>query len=297
MGSPETDNRFRLGDYLIGIQGLAILGESLTRNYDGMAARRGEIGGVLEGYEHEPLSTPRDLPDADLNAGYDTWSETYDHPQEIDPDPIQGLEGPVMREFIDGLPDGPVLDAACGTGRHSKYIADKGHKVLGVDGNAKMLEIAKGKVPDGEFEVGDLTKLPAEDASYGAITCGLAFGHLEDLGPAAKEVARVLSPGGVVAVSAPHAFITGILGWRAPVFDKEGNGWQVPEYPHWPGEFVEAFRAAGLTVTAIHEPKLTAEQAVWNPEAEPGEPNPFADAMIDALEGRPGAQVIVAQKP
>jgi SAM-dependent methyltransferase len=298
MGTTETqtENRFRLGDYILGIQGLAILRESTRREFDRMAGRRGEAGGILAGYEAEPLNTPRDLPDANLNDGYTTWAETYDHPEELDPDPIQALEGPVMREFMDGLPDGPVLDAACGTGRHTKYLADRGHKVLGVDGNEAMLEHAKKKIPDAEFEVGDLSKLPAEDASYGALTCGLAFGHLEDLAPAAKEIARVLSPGGVAAVSAPHAFITGILGWRAPVFDTEGNGWQVPEYPHWPGELVQAFTGAGLTVTAIHEPKLTSEMALWNPEAEEGEENPFADAFIDALEGQPGAQVVVVEK-
>jgi SAM-dependent methyltransferase len=201
-----------------------------------------------------------------------------------------------MRAFMDGLPDGPVLDAACGTGRHTKYLADRGHEVMGVDRNEAMLERAKKKIPDAEFEVGDLSKLPAEDASYRAITCGLAFGHLEDLRPAAKEIARVLSPGGVAAVSAPHAFITGILGWRAPVFDTEGNGWQVPEYPHWPGEFVEAFSAAGLTVKEIHEPKLTDEMAVWNPEADEGEENPFSDAFVDALAGQPGVQVVVVEK-
>jgi SAM-dependent methyltransferase len=292
----KTENHFRLGDYLLGIQGLAILGESLTRNYDGMVARRGEMQGILAGYDEEPLSTPRDLPDANLDEGYTTWSETYDHPTELDPDPIQALEGPVMRKFIDGLPDGPVLDAACGTGRHTKYLADKGHDVLGIDGNAAMLEHAKTKVPGAEFEVGDLSKLPAEDASYGAITCGLAFGHLEDLRPAAKEIARVLSPGGVAAISAPHAFITGILGWRAPVFDAEGNGWQVPEYPHLASEFVEAFTAAGLTVKECHEPTLTSEMAVWNPEAEEGEENPFAEALIDALEGQPGVQVWVVER-
>lgn len=293
----KTENRFRLADYLLGIQGLAILGESLTRDYDGMAARRGETQGILAGYEQEPLATPRDLPDADLNDGYTTWAQTYDHPAELDPDPIQALEGPVMRKFIDGLPKGAVLDAACGTGRHTKYLVDKGHEVLGVDANEAMLEKAKEKVPGAEFKVGDLGKLPADDGSYGAVTCGLAFGHIEDLGPPAKELARVLKPGGIAAVSSPHAFITGILGWRAPIFDTEGNGWQVPEYPHGASDHVEAFTAAGLEVKECHEPKLTDEMAVWNPEAEEGEENPFAGALIDALSGQPGAQLWVVEKP
>ena len=42
---------------------------------------------------------------------------------------------------------------------------------------------------------------------------------------------------------------------------------------------------------------LTEEHAVWNPEAEPGEENPFAASHIDALAGQPGALVWVAEKP
>jgi SAM-dependent methyltransferase len=293
----KTEAHFRLGDYLLGIAGLAILRESQRGEFESMEQRRGETQGILAGYDQEPLSTQRDLPDANVDEGYTTWAETYDHPEEQDPDPIQALEGPVMRKFIDGLPDGPVLDAACGTGRHTAYIVEKGHEVLGVDPNEAMLEKAKEKVPDAEFKVGDLSSLPAEDGSYGAVTCGLAFGHVEDLGPAAKELARVLKPGGVAAVSSPHPFITGILGWRAPVFDAEGNGWQVPEYPHWASEHVEAFEAAGLRVKACHEPVLTDEMATWNPEAEEGEENPFAGALIDALAGQPGAQVWVVERP
>jgi len=287
---------YRLGDYMLGIEGLAILRATQNRQFDRLERRRGETQGILGGYGDPPLSNPRGLPEANLDEGYTTWAETYDHPTELDPDPIQALEGPLMREHIDGLPDGPVLDAACGTGRHTAHLVKKGHEVLGVDGNEAMLEKAKEKVPEAEFKVGDLTKLPADDASYGAITCGLAFGHVPDLGPAANELARVLKPGGTVAISAPHPFITAVLGWRAPIFDAEGNGWEVPEYGHWPGEYVDAFNDAGLTVRRLIEPPLTSEMATWNPEAEEGEENPFAEALIDALEGQPGALFWVAER-
>jgi SAM-dependent methyltransferase len=299
MGTSETDtaSHFRLGDYLLGVEGLAILRESQRAQFDRMTGRRGEMQGILSGYEQEPLSTPRDLPDADLDQGYTTWSETYDHPTDQDPDPIQALEGPVMRAFIDGLPDGPVLDMACGTGRHTAYIAAAGHEVLGVDANEGMLSHARRKLPDVEFRQGDLNSIPVDDASYGSVTCGLAFGHLREIEPGVRELARVLKPGGRVAISAPHPFITGILGWRAPVFDADGNGWQVPEYPHPVGSYVQAFEQAGLIARACHEPVLTEEHAVWNPEAEPGEENPFAASLIDALAGQPGALVWIAEKP
>jgi ubiquinone/menaquinone biosynthesis C-methylase UbiE len=299
MATTETDtaSHFRLGDYLLGIEGLAILRAAQRHQFDSLERRRQEAQGILGGYDQRPLSDVRDLPEADVNEGYTTWSQTYDHPTDPDPDPIQALEGPAMRKLIDELPDGPVLDAACGTGRHTAYLVEKGHEVLGVDANEAMLAKAREKVPGAEFRVGDLADLPVEDRSYGAITCGLGFSHLQDIEPAIEELARVVRPGGRVAISAPHSFITAVLGWRAPVFDAEGNGWEMPEYEHLHGEYVEAFDKAGLVPKRCLEPRLTEEMARWNPEAAEGEENPFAEALETALAGQPGVFVWVAEKP
>jgi hypothetical protein len=51
-----------------------------------------------------------------------------------------------------------------------------------------------------------------------------------------------------------------------------------------------------MRVKEIREPKLTSEMAIWNPEAEEGEENPFAEALVDALAGQPGVTVVVAEK-
>ena len=291
-----TASDYRLGDYLLGIEGMAVLREPTRREYDRLTHRRDEMQGVLSGYGEPPLSSPRGLPDATIDEGYTTWSQTYDHPTDPDPDPIQALEGPVMRKHIEQLPDGPVLDAACGTGRHTVAIAKAGHDVVGSDSNEAMLEVARKKLPDVEFRQGDLAKLPVDDASFKSVTCGLAVGHLPELGPAMREFARVLEPGGTVAMSAPHPFVTAVLCWRAPVFDAEGNGWEIPEHSHLGADYLKAFDEAGLVARACYEPRLTEEHAVWNPEADPNEENPFAEALIDAIAGQPGVMVWVAER-
>jgi SAM-dependent methyltransferase len=296
MTETASASDFRLGDYLLGIEGLAALREPTRRQYDRLERRRGEIQGILAGYGEAPLSNPRGLPDANIDEGYTTWSQTYDHPTDPDPDPIQALEGPVMREYIQQLPDGRVLDAACGTGRHTAHIVEAGHDVVGSDATEAMLEKAREKLPDVEFVQSDLSKMPFEDGSFKSIVCGLAVGHVPDLGPVMKEFARVLESGGTAAISAPHPFITGVLCWRAPVFDAEGNGWEIPEYAHLGSAYLEAFAGAGMVARACHEPPLTEEHAVWNPEADPNEENPFAEALIDAIAGQPGVMVWVAEK-
>lgn len=54
-----------------------------------------------------------------------------------------------------------ILDLACGHGRHSKYLAEQGHKVLGIDINKSFIEIAQRKYDHSnvEYHVGDILDL------------------------------------------------------------------------------------------------------------------------------------------
>jgi ubiquinone/menaquinone biosynthesis C-methylase UbiE len=70
-----------------------------------------------------------------------------------------------VREILDSLPVGVALDAACGTGRHTAYLASLGHKVIGVDASPEMLALARQKVPEGEFHEAELHELPLPDDS------------------------------------------------------------------------------------------------------------------------------------
>lgn len=62
--------------------------------------------------------------------------------------------------FISLLPKNAlVLDIGCGPGMKSKYFADNGLRVIGVDLSEKMIEIAKREYPNLDFRVGDITHL------------------------------------------------------------------------------------------------------------------------------------------
>ncbi len=59
--------------------------------------------------------------------------------------------------FISFLkPDARILDVGCGGGFASKYLAEKGMFVMGVDFSEKMIEIAKREVPKGKFFLMDM---------------------------------------------------------------------------------------------------------------------------------------------
>jgi SAM-dependent methyltransferase len=96
-----------------------------------------------------------------------------------------------------------VLDVACGTGvvaRAAREVAGPGGRVVGVDINPVMLEVAQGARPDLEWVHGDAENLPFEDAEFDVALCQSALFFFADPGRAVAEMARVVVPGGVVAL-------------------------------------------------------------------------------------------------
>ncbi len=102
-----------------------------------------------------------------------------------------------------------VLDLACGTGTLAILIK-KVHPqtvVFGIDGDAKILEIAKRKAQKSgvgiEFEQGMSFALPYADASFDRVVSSLFFHHLtrENKLKTLREVFRVLKTGGELHVA------------------------------------------------------------------------------------------------
>ncbi|HVZ48887.1 MAG TPA: ubiquinone/menaquinone biosynthesis methyltransferase [Gemmatimonadaceae bacterium] len=125
-----------------------------------------------------------------------------------------GMDRPWKRELVTAArAHAPaartVLDVACGTGdiAFAMAAAYPGAAVRGVDASARMLALARRRAShDGGrnagvvFEPGDLADLPADDASCDLVTAGYAFRNAPAVAPAVAEAARVLRPGGILAV-------------------------------------------------------------------------------------------------
>jgi malonyl-CoA O-methyltransferase len=71
----------------------------------------------------------------DVRGGYDRWAAVYDH----DANPLQALEGPVVREAVSNPRGLTALDLGCGTGRHALWLASAGADVTAVDFSDGML--------------------------------------------------------------------------------------------------------------------------------------------------------------
>ena len=97
-------------------------------------------------------------------------------------------------------PGDRVLDAACGTGDLALADLDAGGLVTGLDFSERMLERARRKSNAIEWVRGDVLALPFEDAAFDAATIGFGIRNVDDLDAGLREVARVLRPGGRLAV-------------------------------------------------------------------------------------------------
>ncbi len=103
------------------------------------------------------------------------------------------------------LPAGSrVLDLACGTGDLCRVLTAAGYRAVGVDRSAGMLAAARTASP---LVRGDCLDLPVPDGRVDGLVCGFALRNFRSPEPFLAECARVLRPGGRVAlleVSAPE---------------------------------------------------------------------------------------------
>jgi len=94
-------------------------------------------------------------------------------------------------------PGSLVLDLACGTGDLCRELARCGLSPIGFDFSAGMLAATRATAP---LVRADVLHLPVPDAVADGVTCGFALRNLVALDPFARELARVVRPGGRIAL-------------------------------------------------------------------------------------------------
>ncbi len=133
------------------------------------------------------------------------------HPERIDPDATEpGILALHLKRYDFGLrfcAGADVLDAACGAGYGSAHLARKAKSVVGVDLSDETIARARRRyaLPNLEFRVGDVGRLPDPDASYDVICSFETIEHVDDPEQVLSELARVLRGDGVLLVSTPNA--------------------------------------------------------------------------------------------
>lgn len=97
---------------------------------------------------------------------------------------------------------GPLLDAGCGPGHWTRFLADAGRDVVGVDASIAFIRAAQARFPGLDFQHGGFADLPVQDASVGGILAWYSLIHLDpaELRGVLAEFARALTPGGSLLI-------------------------------------------------------------------------------------------------
>jgi demethylmenaquinone methyltransferase/2-methoxy-6-polyprenyl-1,4-benzoquinol methylase len=148
------------------------------------------------------VPTPAPLPAADekaraVEAMFDRIAPRYDLLNHL---MTGGLDVRWRRRAVAELrlPRGAlVADLGCGTGELCRELHRAGYRSVGVDTSAGMLARAHGAE---RFVRADILDLPLGAASVDGVTSGFALRNVTDIGRCAAEMARVVRPGGRLAV-------------------------------------------------------------------------------------------------
>ena len=166
-----------------------------------------------------------------VESGYDRMAEQYLATK----DPEDPLALRALADLASHLPkEAAVLDLGCGAGVPvTRWLADRGFAVTGVDVSAKQLELARTYVPDGTFIKADMTEVDFGPESFDAVVAFHSVIHVPRTEhPALLEsIHRWLEPGGALLATMTVADYEGRdedwEGWGAPMvwshYDRNAN--------------------------------------------------------------------------
>lgn len=152
-------------------------------------------------------------------------------------------------------PGTALLDVGCGAGMFCQTAARRGARVSGLDATAPFIDIARTRVPDGDFRVGEMEELPFADHQFDLVTGFNSFQYAASPVDALREARRVARTGGSVVVAV----------WGKPE-DTQASAYLAalgsclpPPPPGSPGPFAlsrdgaleELVTEAGLTPTTV----------------------------------------------
>jgi ubiquinone/menaquinone biosynthesis C-methylase UbiE len=176
---------------------------------------------------------------------------------------------PAVLEVLGSVRGSSVLDVGCGPGLYVEELLARGAgRVVGVDGSAEMLRLARRRLAGSAGRVvlhcQDL-QVPlvwAGDGEFDVAVMALVIHHLDDRVAALREIARVLRAGGRLVVSTHHP-IGDWLRHGGSYFTVEKinelrRGWPVAYWRQPLQATCDEFAAGGFLIERVHEPRPSA---------------------------------------
>ena len=138
-----------------------------------------------------------------VQTAYNRWSHTYDTQQ----NPLRDLDLLVLQQLLTDLSGKVIVEAGCGTGKNSQWLAASCQRLLGLDFSQKMLALARQKVqqPHVNFLYHDIRQpwpMAAEAADL--VLINLVLEHIQQLDPIFRNAALIMRPDAQLIVTDLH---------------------------------------------------------------------------------------------
>jgi SAM-dependent methyltransferase len=206
---------------------------------------------------------------AAIDAALEDAGSSRSHPTVEDLAPVDAFHirgRQATRELVEGLPlpEAPaVLDVGCGIGGTARFLADEfGARVLGVDVTEEYCEVARELTRRVQlddqitFRQANALDLPMENDRFDLVVSEHVQMNVADKQGYVREIARVLNPGGLLALYGIFAGIDGDRHYPVPWADEPSVSVLAR-----PNVFRDAVTAAGLTVLDWED--CTEEGLAW----------------------------------
>ena len=182
----------------------------------------------------------------------------------VDERPWNALyERPATLALLPDVRGKDILDAGCGPGWYTDWLARNGAHVVAIDCSPRMVRLADerlgGRARVMQGDVSNLRNLLVSD-SFDVILSSLVLHYLADLTETFREWARILRPRGTLVFSTHHPIHRASLlqpGYLCPELIEEEWRWlgeKMRYYRRPLRDLTEPLTAAGLVIERISEP-------------------------------------------
>jgi len=183
---------------------------------------------------------------------YDRWATIYDD----EDNPLVVLEHDHIERLMSDVRGLRVLDAGCGTGRHSLLLARGGAQVTAIDFSKAMLAKARAKhgADTVEFRQHDLAlPFPFVAEYFDRVISGLVVDHISDLVAFFSELRRVCKPNGAIVITVMHPALM-LRGAQARFTDPETGTLTLPaSQQHQVSDYVMGALQSGFSIKRMSE--------------------------------------------
>jgi SAM-dependent methyltransferase len=209
---------------------------------------------------------------------YDTLAEAYAAQVETKPHNAY-YERPATLSLLPEVRSKRILDAGCGPGVYSEWLADHGAQVLALDANEKMVRLARQRLGDKAQVVHANLEQPLDflaDSIFDIVVSPLVMDYVKDWEKLLLEFYRVLREDGCLVFSIEHPYIkyfdhhqtSNYFDIELVEYEWDGFGQRVlvPSYRRPLNEVINPLIKAGFVLKQILEPLPTEQFKQQDPE-------------------------------